>query len=118
MSAPAGRPGGSGPAAPGPAQVTAVAYAIRRILADTTGRAEMLSLPAGAALFGDEVALDSLTGTVLLREIEDQFGVDVAGEDLNLDCLATLGTLATFVAERALGTGVTEAPSPARRPPV
>jgi hypothetical protein len=29
--------------------------------------------------------------------------VDVAGEDLNLDCLATLGTLAAFIAERAAG---------------
>lgn len=85
----------------GSGRVAAVATAIRRILADTTGRAEMLSIPAGAELFGDEVALDSLTGTVLLREIEDRFGVDVAGEDLNLDCLATLATLATFVAERA-----------------
>ena len=47
------------------------------------------------------MGLDSLTGTLLLREIQQRFGVDVAGEDLNLDSLATLGTLAAFVAQRA-----------------
>jgi acyl carrier protein len=51
------------------------------------------------------VGLDSLTGTLLLREIQRRFGVDVAGEDLNLDSLATLGTLAAFVAERARPEG-------------
>jgi len=58
-------------------------------------------VPPAAALFGAPVGLDSLTGTLLLREIQRRFGVDVAGEDLNLDSLATLGTLAAFVAERA-----------------
>ena len=47
------------------------------------------------------MALDSLTGTLLLREVRRRFGVDVAAEDLNLDALATLGTLAAFVAGRA-----------------
>jgi hypothetical protein len=37
---------------------------------------------------------------LLLREIQRRFGVDVAAEDLNLDSLATLGTLALFVAGR------------------
>ena len=40
-----------------------------------------------------------------LREIQRRFGVDVAGEDLNLDSLATLGTLAAFVAQRARPEG-------------
>jgi acyl carrier protein len=95
-------------AAPGGARsadagTTVIADEIRRILAAATGRAEMLGLPADAALFGKAVALDSLTGTLLLREIRERFGVDVAGEDLNLDALATLGTLAAFVGERAPG---------------
>jgi len=75
---------------------------IRRILAAATGRAEMLDIPVDMPLFGKAVALDSLTGTLLLREIRQRFGVDVAGEDLNLDALATLGTLAAFVGARAL----------------
>jgi acyl carrier protein len=82
------------------------ADAIRRILADATGRAELLRLTLDTPLFGPSVALDSLTGTLLLREIRQRFGVDVAREDLNLDALATLGTLATFISQRsALPTG-------------
>ena len=53
-----------------------------------------------APLFGAGVSLDSLTGTLLLREVQRRFGVDVAGTDLNLDALATLGTLASFIAEQ------------------
>ena len=71
---------------------------LRQILARITGREELAGLPAGAPLFGDAVALDSLTGTLLLREVQRRFGVDVAGTDLNLDALATLGTLAAFIA--------------------
>jgi hypothetical protein len=71
---------------------------LRHILARITGRDELAALPAGAPLFGDAVALDSLTGTLLLREVRRRFGVDVAGTDLNLDALATLGTLAAFIA--------------------
>ena len=108
MSGAGGRGSGAGPAAPrdggpGAARGTgpaAVADEIRRILADATRRAKMLRIPAATPLFGDAVGLDSLTGTLLLREIELRFGVDVAAEDVNLDSLATLGTLAAFVADR------------------
>jgi len=68
------------------------------MLARITGRDELAGLPADAPLFGDAVALDSLTGTLLLREVQRRFGVDVAGTDLNLDALATVGTLASFIA--------------------
>jgi acyl carrier protein len=78
----------------------ATASELREVLATLTGRGELLAIPASTPLFGEAVALDSLTGTLLLREIQRRFGVDVAGEDLNLDALATLGTLAEFVAAR------------------
>ena len=87
--------------APGEAGPESVADDLRAFLASATGRDELLHIPPTAALFGPPVGLDSLTGTLLLREIQRRFGVDVAGEDLNLDSLATLGTLAAFVAERA-----------------
>jgi FkbH-like protein len=86
-------PGGADPDAAGP-----VIGELRQMLARITGRGELAGLPAGAPLFGDAVALDSLTGTLLLREVQRHFGVDVAGTDLNLDALATLGTLAAFIA--------------------
>ena len=84
-----------------PADAAAVADDLRAFLASATGRDELVHLPPTAPLFGGAVRLDSLTGTLLLREIHRRFGVDVAGEDLNLDSLATLGTLAAFIAQRA-----------------
>ena len=74
---------------------------LRAILAGVTGRAEVAGIAPQTALFGPEVGLDSLTGTLLLAEIQQRFGVDVAADDLNLDSLATLATLATFLAEHA-----------------
>ena len=73
---------------------------LRDILAEATGRAELADVGEQVPLFGTGVGLDSLTGTLLLREVHRRFGVDVAGEDLNLDALATLGTLAAFIQER------------------
>jgi acyl carrier protein len=84
-----------------PAGADGVAGELRRILAEVTGRDELLGVPADRPLFGGGVGLDSLTGTLLLRAVSDRFGVDVAAEDLNLDALASLGALSAFVAERA-----------------
>ena len=69
---------------------------LREILAEATGRAELADVGEQVPLFGPGVGL---TGTLLLREVHRRFGVDVAGEDLNLDALATLGTLAAFIEE-------------------
>jgi acyl carrier protein len=77
-----------------------VAGELRDILVRATGREELHGIGDQMPLFGERVGLDSLTGTLLLREVHRRFGVDVAGEDLNLDALATLGTLAAFIAER------------------
>ncbi len=94
----AGPPGRSG--MPAAATLTSITDDLRAILASVTGRHDLLHIPPATALFGTGVGLDSLTGTLMLREIQRRFGVDVAAEDLNLDSLATLGTLAAFVAGR------------------
>jgi acyl carrier protein len=73
---------------------------LRTILAQATGREELLGTSDQAPLFGAGVGLDSLSGVMLLREVQRRYGVDVAAEDLNLDALATLGTLAAFIEER------------------
>jgi acyl carrier protein len=80
-----------------------VADALRQILARVTGSDDLLGAPLATPLLGAGAGLDSLAGTLLLREIHQRFGVDVAGEDLNLDSLATLGTLTEFIQERAGG---------------
>lgn len=75
---------------------------LREILARVSGRGELLRISADMPLFGEGVGLDSLTGTLLLREVHRRYGVDVADEDLNLDSLATLATLAAFLASRVV----------------
>jgi acyl carrier protein len=77
-----------------------VAAGLRELLAEVTGREELRAITPSTALFGAGVGLDSLTGTLLLRHVQRHYGVDVAAEDLNLDSLATLGTLAAFIAAR------------------
>jgi len=81
-------------------RAAAVADELRTILAEVSGRDELRDIPADTPLFGAGVGLDSLAGTLLLRQIKRRYDVDVAAEDLNLDSLATLGTLADFVAAR------------------
>ena len=81
-------------------QASAVADELRAMLAQVTGRRELLGIPADTSLFRAGVGLDSLAGTLLLRQVHRQYGVDVAAEDLNLDSLETLGTLADFIATR------------------
>ena len=74
---------------------------LRPMLAGVTGRPEAAGITPQTALFGPEVGLDSLTGTLLLVEIRQRFGVDVAAEDHNLYSQATLATLAAFLAQHA-----------------
>jgi acyl carrier protein len=83
-------------------QAGAVADELRAMLAQVTGRPELLDIPVAAdtRLFGSGVGLDSLAGTLLLRQVQRRYSVDVAAEDLNLDSLETLGTLAAFIAAR------------------
>jgi acyl carrier protein len=73
---------------------------LREILARVAGPEQAAALGPDTPLFRAGAGLDSLTGTLLLREVRRQFGVDVAAEDLNLDALATLATLAAFITAR------------------
>ena len=70
------------------------------MLARVTGRPELLGVPTDTPLFGAGVGLDSLAGTLLLRQVQRRYGVDVAAEDLNLDSLETLASLTDFIAAR------------------
>ena len=83
-----------------PRHPAAILAELRQILVSISARAELAELSADTPLFGDGVGLDSLTGTMLLRQVQRRYGVDVAGEDLNLDALESLSTLAAFIAAR------------------
>ncbi len=99
------------PADPG---CTVILAELRQILADVTRRPELLDARADAPLFGTGIGLDSLAGTLLLREITHRYGVDVAAEDINLDALVSLATLADFILARSPGRATGERAS-ARR---
>jgi acyl carrier protein len=74
---------------------------IRQLLADLTGDGRPHDAPPGTPLLRDGLGLDSLGGALLLTEIKRRYGVDIADEDLNLDSLASIGSLAAYVSARA-----------------
>lgn len=74
---------------------------VRRLLAEVVGDPTAADLPAGTPLLAGGLGLDSVAVVRLLAAIHRDLGVDVADLDLDLDALATLGTLADFVAARA-----------------
>ena len=71
---------------------------VRSILAEVLGDPGVLELPAATPLLSGGLGLDSVTVVRLLAAIRTAPGVDVADLDLDLDALATLGTLTDFVA--------------------
>ena len=73
--------------------------AIRALLAEVTGDPRAADVPGETALLREGLALSSLTATHLLAEIDARLGVDVAGQDLALECLRTVDTLVAFVDE-------------------
>ena len=72
---------------------------MRALLARVLERdsADVARLPDDTPLFGEGLGLDSLTGLELLTAIRQEFGVDIASEDLNLDSLQTIGTLGDYL---------------------
>ena len=75
---------------------------LRAMLAVLTRDDGPLTATPDTPLLREGLALDSLRGALLLTRVRDRFGVDVADEDLNLDSLATIGTLAAFVSDRII----------------
>jgi acyl carrier protein len=63
--------------------------------------AEVAAMPATTPLFGEGLALDSLSGLELLTGVQQEFGVDIAAEDVNLDSLQTIGTLAAYLSRQS-----------------
>src|SRR4051794_23010996 len=86
------------PASPGPARARAPRMTVREILAEDLGNPDALTVPPDTPLLGPPLAMTSLTGVELLRRIDDQFGVDIAREDLDLRSLESVGALCEFVA--------------------
>jgi acyl carrier protein len=78
---------------------------LRRLLAEALGvdRAVVDRLPDDADLLAGPLPVGSLAGARLLAAIRDRFGVDLAAEDLALDCLQSLAALRAAVTTRVTG---------------
>lgn len=85
-----------------PVPVTDTRAVVLDLLASASGvpAADLAALPGTTPLFGPPVGLASRTGAQLLDRILEVTGVDVAGEDLALESLTSVGALVAFVAER------------------
>ena len=75
---------------------------VRRILVAVLGDAAAANLPDDTPLLSGGLGLESATVVRLLAAVHTETGVDVADEDLDLDSLATIGSLDAYVAARAV----------------
>jgi acyl carrier protein len=73
---------------------------VRRLLGEAAGDPAAADVPADTPLLAGGLGLDSVAVVRLLAGITGTLGVDVADLDLDLDSLATLATLVTFVTEQ------------------
>ncbi len=75
---------------------------VRRLLADVLQRSpdEVAALPDATRLFGPVLNLDSFSGMALLALIARDYGLDIAAEDIGLESLETIGTLAAYVSRQ------------------
>ena len=70
---------------------------IPEILAAVLADPAAAGLPPATPLLSGGLGLDSVTVVRLLSAVRERTGVDVADLDLDLDALATLGSLTAFV---------------------
>jgi FkbH-like protein len=84
---------------------TPVEGRLRELLAEALGveRSAVGRLPATTDLLHGPLPLGSLAGARLVAAIRDRLGVDVAAEDLALDCLQSIASLRDFVSDRLPG---------------
>lgn len=80
-----------------------VAERIRGILRRDLKLGASAELPDGMALIGGNMDLDSLDVLLLITNIEKEFGVKVASEDVGREAFETVGSLIGFVAGKCLG---------------
>lgn len=58
-------------------------------------------LTAATPLLGGLPEFDSMAVVTVVTMIEDEFGIEIADDDLSAEVFATVGTLAEFVLQRA-----------------
>jgi acyl carrier protein len=66
--------------------------------------ADLAALPDSTRLFGSELNLDSFSGMTLLAAIERDYRLDLAADDLGLESLESIGSLAAYLAAHVPAT--------------
>ena len=79
---------------------------VRDLLAAVLERppADLAALPDSTRLFGTELNLDSFSGMTLLTAIERDYSIDLAADDLGLESLESIGSLAAYLAAHVPAT--------------
>jgi acyl carrier protein len=79
---------------------------VRDLLAAVLERppADLAALPDSTRLFGAELNLDSFSGMTLLTAIERDYSIDLAADDLGLESLESIGSLAAYLAAHVPAT--------------
>jgi acyl carrier protein len=79
---------------------------VRDLLAAVLERppADLAARPDSTRQFGPELNLDSFSGMTLLAAIERDYGLDLAADDLGLESLESIGTLAAYLAAHVPAT--------------
>lgn len=76
---------------------------LRTLFADALGLgARAQHLTRQTALFGSLPELDSMAVATLLAGIEEQFNIFIDDEDVSADLFETFGSLADFIAAKAM----------------
>lgn len=75
---------------------------VKQLLIDVLNLGESgQALDADSPLLGSLPELDSMAVVTLIGALEEHFGIAVDDDDISASTFATLGSLASFVAERA-----------------
>ena len=74
---------------------------VKAILKDTLQLGERADeLTADSPLLGSVPEFDSMAVVTVLTMIEDEYGVEIADDDVTADVFETVGSLSAFVAEQ------------------
>jgi acyl carrier protein len=81
-----------------PVNTSLAADDVKSVLVETLGVGDRAdAMDASTPLFGSLPELDSMAVLELVYALEERFGIEVDGEDINAEVFETLGSLTGFV---------------------
>ena len=71
------------------------------IVAGVRPNLDVAQLSAGTPLIKEGLGLDSAAAVELLMALEEEFDIEIDEDDVSIEVLATVGTLADFIASKS-----------------